>query len=323
MSYDKKYLKYKEKYLNLKKTLEKTGINVVKDYTSENFYTLDTLNYNNKILSDHKNNSEFSELILSDTLETTVNEKNVVKSNVKNLETNDIQTGGNIINSEELSELILSNTVQTENKKNNISDQISELMLSDTVENNNVSQKGGSLIDEYSDTNRYSQDPIDTIQKGGLDNDLSEMILSDSVQLSVENKSVFMSDQAPVQYTDVNNTANCSKELEGGNYTISSPSSVDFSNNSATCPEVNPQPNVEIPVTPLSLTNSKNIFTTTNIESENVKSDIDVLLNQLGGKKKSKKDPYYVSDSMSSLFESSSSPEDFSDFDTSLSLSDL
>lgn len=321
MSYDKKYLKYKEKYLNLKKTLEKTGINVVKDHTSENFYTLDTVNYNNKLLSDHKNNSDLSELVLSDTVETTVNEKNTVEINENNLEANDIQTGGNVINSEELSELILSNTVQTENNKNDISDQISELMLSDTVEN--ISQKGGDLIDEYSDTNKYSQDPIDTIQKGGLDNDLSEMILSDTVQSSVENKSVFVSDQAPVQYTDVNNTANCSKELEGGSYTNSSPASVDFSNNSVTCPEVNPQPNVEIPVTPLSPTNSKNIFTTTNIETENVKSDIDVLLNQLGGKKKSKKDPYDVSDSMSSLFESSSSPEDFSDFDTSLSLSDL
>ena len=70
--------------------------------------------------------------------------------------------------------------------------------------------------------------------------------------------------------------------------------------------------------------NSKNyhsneeINTTTELITE--RSDIDILLGQLGG---GKKNDINISDSLSSIFESSSSIEGVSDFDSSPSLSDL
>ena len=250
MTFEQKYLKYKDKYLNLKKTLENSGVNFIKDLNSETNYSLNL-----------KSLSEFH-------LNTLTEDNHKTSSNklLESVHNENNQNGGN-----EVSDLELSYTEQ--NQKGG--DSISDLESSYTEQN----QKGGDSVSDLESS--YTE------QKNM---DLSSLILSDVTDTT---GGAYSNPQpAIVSYPNVNNTANCSP--------------------------VNPAPNITPPQAVLNLKNyhsNEEINTTTELVTE--RADIDILLGQLGG------GDIDISDSMSSIFDSSSSIENMSDFDSSPSLSDL
>nr|QFG74264.1 MAG: hypothetical protein [Megaviridae environmental sample] len=373
MSFEQKYLKYKEKYLNLKNTLKQSGIDVIKNETSEYKYDLD-------MSANHKT---ISEMILTETPSkntiikpSVVSEQNsFLRDSVVNINENiNLKGGGESI----ISEMILSDTINQDNLNTNLNtnlssdDDLSEMVLSDTEV---VESHGGSISNvqpapvKYTKVNNTTNCPKSREMIGaGLDNsqpaDVNlgsapscEFVNSQPDVSPPKDELVGSDDVDNTEIFTVNTDNNSSENDNRANRTLYSDQSIQSETNvntEYTNRSVSPRADSlrsetqisdslrsESPLSESfisqkfdsvisennnleslveqSVNSDKSIYTSTELQSD--KSEIDMLLNHVGGGKNKYDDSdYEVSDSLSSLFDSSDLEDSW---DSSESISDL